>query len=364
VVETLLDAALMERALFLASRGQGRTSPNPMVGAVVVSPEGVVLGSGYHEVVGGPHAEVVALQAAGERARGATLYCTLEPCCHVGRTGPCTRRIVAAGIARVVAAVRDPNPQVSGNGFAELRAAGVDVSEGLLAADAARLNAPFFTWIRWARPHVTAKVALTLDNKVAAADGRRIAITSSAANRWIHRDRAAIDAIAVGSGTILADDPLLTAREAWRPRPLARVIFDRRLRTPPSARVFSTSAAGPVIIMSTPAGISACPERARALERAGAEVEAMPGDTVTGGLERLGQRGITSLLLEGGPQLHRAFWTAGCIDALQLYLAPVAAGATGVSWLGTSELRIPLGPATVRACGPDVRVDIDVHGVD
>jgi diaminohydroxyphosphoribosylaminopyrimidine deaminase/5-amino-6-(5-phosphoribosylamino)uracil reductase len=354
----------MERALFLAARGGGRTSPNPMVGAVVVSTEGVVVGSGYHEIAGGPHAEVVALHAAGERARGATLYCTLEPCCHQGRTGPCTRRIVAAGIKRVVAAVRDPNPRVAGGGFAELRDAGIEVAEGLHAADAARLNAGFFTWIRRSRPHVTAKVALTLDNHVAGVGGRRLAITSGPANRRIHRDRAATDAIAVGSGTVLADDPLLTARGAWRARPLSRVIFDRRLRTPPSARVFSTSASGPVIIMSTAAGISACPDRVRALERAGAEVEAMPGDALTGGLERLAQRGITSLLLEGGPRLHRAFWSAGCIDALQLYIAPVVGGDSGVSWLGSGDLPLPLPPVLVRPCGPDVRVDIDVHGTD
>jgi diaminohydroxyphosphoribosylaminopyrimidine deaminase/5-amino-6-(5-phosphoribosylamino)uracil reductase len=354
----------MERALFLAERGRGSTSPNPMVGAVIVSPDGVVVGSGFHEVAGGPHAEVVALHSAGARARGATLYCTLEPCCHVGRTGPCTRRILAAGIRRVVAAVQDPNPQVAGGGFADLRAGGVDVAEGLCADEAGRLNAAFFTWVRRNRPHVTLKVALTLDNKVAAVDGEPMAITSAASNRWIQRERAAIDAIAVGSGTVRADDPRLTARGAWRARPLVRVIFDRTLRTLPSARLFSTSAAGPVIIMSTAAGISACPDRVRALERAGAEVEAMPGDEISGGLERLARRGVTSLLLEGGPRLQRAFWSAGCVDALQLHIAPVTAGAEGVDWLGPGELAIPIGPALVRGCGPDVRVEIDVHRTD
>ncbi len=358
------DQAFIERALVLAARGCGTTSPNPMVGAVVVSPDDVVVGSGYHEVAGGPHAEIVALHAAGDRARGATLYCTLEPCCHAGRTGPCTRRIIAAGIARVVASVRDPNPLVAGGGFAELRQHGVEVVEGSGARDAARLNAAFFTWVRAGRPHVTVKAALTLDNMVAGGGGARLAITSSAANRLIHRDRAAVDAIGVGSGTVLADDPLLTARGAWRHRPLARVVFDRGLRTPPSARLFSTSAAGPVIIMSTAADIATHPERVRALERAGAEVEAMPGNELTGGLERLGQRGITSLLLEGGPRLHRAFLEAGLVDALQLYIAPVTAGAEGVRWLNSQEWRIAPGVPEVRACGPDVRVDIDVHGTD
>lgn len=358
------DSAFMERALLLAARGCGTTSPNPMVGAVIVSAEGIVVGSGYHEVAGGPHAEVVALQAAGERARGATLYCTLEPCCHVGRTGPCTLRILDAGITRVVAAMRDPNPRVAGGGFRQLREHGVQVVEGEGANEAARLNAAFFTWVRTGRPRVTAKAALTLDNMVAGAGGTRLAITSATANRAIHRDRAAVDAIAVGSGTILADDPLLTARGVWRRRPLARVVFDRSLRTPPSARLFSTSAAGPVIIMSTAAAIAAHPDRARALERAGAEVEAMAGDELTGGLERLGERGLTSLLLEGGPQLQRAFVAAGLVDALQLYIAPVTAGTPGTRWLDAREW--PIGPTlpAVRPCGPDVRVDIDVHGID
>jgi len=361
---TTSDEAFTERALFLAARGRGTTSPNPMVGAVVVSPEGVVVGSGYHEVAGGPHAEVVALQAAGERSRGATLYCTLEPCCHVGRTGPCTQRILAAGIRRVVASLRDPNPQVAGGGFAALRASGVEVTEGCLTREAARLNAAFLMWIRTGRPRVTAKVALTLDNRVAGPGGARLAITSAAANRLIHLDRAAVDAIAVGSGTLLADDPLLTARGAWRRRPLARVIFDRALRTPPSARLFSTLAAGPVIIMSTADEIAAAADRVERLERAGAEVEAMPGGQLGAALERLGQRGITSLLLEGGPRLHAAFWQAGLVDAWQLYLSPVTAGSGGVPWLGTGKCPIGPTPHGVRACGPDVRVEIDVHRID
>lgn len=354
----------MQRALFLAERGRGRTSPNPMVGAVVVSPDGVVVGSGFHEIAGGPHAEVVALHAAGDRARGATLYCTLEPCCHVGRTGPCTARIGAAGIARVVVAVGDPNPRVAGGGFRELRAQGIEVREGVCAAPAAALNTAFFTWVRTGRPRVTAKIALTLDNRVASVEGGRTAITSAAANRAIQRERAAVDAIAVGSGTVLADDPLLTARGAWRARPLVRVVFDRSLRTPVSARLFSTSSAGPVIIMSTAADIAARPDVVRALERAGAEVEAMPGDHLTGGLEWLGQRGVTSLLLEGGPSLQRAFWRSALIDALQLYVAPVTAGERGVRWLDVSELRYPIGRSQVHCVGPDVRVDVNVHGTD
>lgn len=350
------DRDLMARALLLAERGRGRTSPNPMVGAVVVTPDGVVVGSGYHEVAGGPHAEVVALAAAGARAQGATLYCTLEPCCHVGRTGPCTERILEAGISRVVAAVRDPNPRVAGGGFARLRGQGVTVEEGLLAREAAELNAPFFTWIATGRPFVIAKIAVSLDGTIASGGGAPARLTSAAANRAIHLDRAAVDAIGAGSGTILADDPLLTARGAWRPRPLLRVIFDRSLRTPPSARVFSTPDAGPVIIMSTAADISAHLDRARALQTAGAEIEALPDGGLTDALQRLGTRGITSLLLEGGPRLHRAAWTAGLVDVLQLYVTPRSLPA-GMPWLSAQELSLWDLDADVRTCGPDVRIE-------
>src|SRR3954469_18422446 len=241
----------MARALALAERGRGRTSPNPMVGAVVIDRDGVVVGSGFHEAVGGPHAEVHALAEAGPRARGATLYCTLEPCCHQGRTGPCVSKIVDAGVARVVAAVEDPNPAVRGRGFAFLRERGVRVEVGLGAEQAVTLNQPFFTLMREGRPFVILKAATSTDGRIAEAPGVRTPLTSSAANRHAQRVRAEVDAIAVGSGTILIDDPELTARGAFRDRPLTRVIFDRRLRTPAQARVLSTPEAGPVIIVTT-----------------------------------------------------------------------------------------------------------------
>src|SRR3954466_15270257 len=251
VIGRLSEAAYMERALFHAARGAGRTSPNPLVGAVVVSDEGVVLGQGFHQRAGEPHAEVHALEAAGSRARGATLFSTLEPCCHHGRTGPCVRRIVEAGIARVVAAVEDPNPAVHGRGFEYLRAHGVAVEVGLGADQSIALNRPFFMLMREGRPFVVLKAATSLDGRIAAAPGRRTFLTSEPANRHAHRVRAEIDAIGVGSGTILADDPDLTARGAYRERPLTRVVFDRRLRTPPGARGPSTAGAGPVIIVTT-----------------------------------------------------------------------------------------------------------------
>lgn len=357
----------MARALLVAARGRGRTSPNPMVGAVVVSAEGVVVGSGHHEGAGGPHAEVVALRAAGSAARGATLYCTLEPCCHTGRTGPCTRHILEAGIRRVVAAVRDPNPRVSGGGFEQLQRGGVDVSEGIGAAEALRLNAAFFKWIRTGRPHVMLKAAVTLGNEIAGAHGVPVRITSGPAFRHAHRERAAVDAIAVGSGTVIADDPLLTARAAWRPRPLTRVVFDRRLRTPPTARLFSTCAAGPVIIMSTPSALAARPGQARALEAAGAEIETTDGERIGEALERLGARGVTSLMVEGGASLHAAFWQGAEADTVRLYVAPSPGGA-GLRWLDTERLPIlgtagGMRPAVVAQLGPDVRIDY-VHRAD
>ena len=239
----------MRRALEHARRGLGRTTPNPAVGACVVTGDGVVVGS--HERAGGPHAEVIALEEAGVWARDSTLYCTLEPCVHSGRTGPCTERIVAAGIVRVVAAMEDPFPLVRGRGFAALRERGIAVETGVGRDDAVRLNQPFLTTVRERRPFVILKAATSLDGRLAAAPGVRTRLTSTAAVRHAQYQRAQVDAVAIGSGTLLVDDPLLTARLVYRERPLTRVIFDRRLRADPDARIFSTIAAGPVIILTS-----------------------------------------------------------------------------------------------------------------
>lgn len=324
----------MSRALALAERGRGRTSPNPMVGAVVVDAEEVVVGRGAHEAAGGPHAEVYALRDAGHLARGATLYCTLEPCCHTGRTGPCAPEIVDAGIARAVIATEDPNPLVSGGGIAHLREHGIEVIVGVGREDAERLNRPFFTRIKKRRPFVTLKAAVSLDGRIAAAPGVRTPLTGAAANRLIHRERAEVDAIAVGSETVLVDDPLLTARGAYRFRPLIRVIFDRRLRTPPSARVLSTREAGPVIIMSTPSAAEADPSRVRALTSAGARVELLPPTrTIRAALELLASEGVMSLIVEGGTSLHAAFWNDAVVDGVELFVTPHALGSAGVAWV-------------------------------
>ena len=356
------DRRYMERALFHAARGTGRTSPNPLVGAVVVSADGVVVGQGFHERAGEPHAEVHALEAAGARARGATLYCTLEPCCHQGRTGPCVSRIVDAGVVRVVAAVEDPNPAVCGRGFSFLRSGGVAVDVGLAAQTAVELNLPFFTLMREGRPFVVLKAATSLDGRIAATTGERTQLTSAAANRHAHRVRAEIDAIGVGSGTILVDDPELTPRGAYRERPLIRVIFDRRLRTPPHARVLSTRDAGPVIIVTTAPAAERAGLRTR-LEACGAQVEVARDGTFRAALQRLAARQVGSLLLEGGAAVHAAAWDEGLVDYVRLYVTPHLIGGGGVALLperafSSADLR----DRRIAALGPDVLIEGYVHG--
>jgi diaminohydroxyphosphoribosylaminopyrimidine deaminase/5-amino-6-(5-phosphoribosylamino)uracil reductase len=336
-----------------------------MVGAVVVDREGVVVGRGAHEYAGGPHAEVHALRDAGERARGATLYCTLEPCSHVGRTGPCAPRVVDAGIARAVVATEDPNPLVHGAGLAYLRAHGVTVDTGVLDAEARHLNRPFFTVMRRRRPFVTLKAAVSRDGRIAAAPGVRTPLTGAAANRLIHRDRAEVDALAVGSGTILADDPRLTPRGAFRRRPLTRIVFDSRLRTPPSARLLSTLTAGPVIIIATPSAAESWTARAAALQEAGAELLPVPDRTALGAtLEALAARGISSITVEGGAALHRAFWDAGLVDRVQMFRTPHGLGHQGLEWPLFSMIPAALADVSSLALGDDLLIEGYVHGTD
>ena len=356
------DVDYMARALVHAERGLGRTTPNPIVGAVVVTDDDVVVATGYHERAGTAHADVRALEAAGSRARGATLYSTLEPCCHVGRTGPCTTRIADAGIRRVVSAVRDPNPKVAGGGVAELRRRGIDVVEGVLEEAATRANAAFFTWVRQRRPLVTMKIALSCDGFVASRPGHRTQITGTAVARQTHRDRAAIDAVAVGAGTVLGDDPLLTARTAWRERPLTRVVFDRRLRTPPGARLLTTLDAGPVLIMCPDDAYAALEPKAESLRSAGARVESIRGEFLPAALSRLAELDVTSLILEGGPTLHEAFCRARLVDRVQIYVGDRAlSGSSPVPWLDAQTL-----PWTafvrprLRILGDDVCIEADL----
>ena len=332
------DLFFMRKALALAERGRGTTSPNPMVGALVVDRDGVIVGRGAHRVAGGPHAEVIALEEAGPRARGATLYCTLEPCSHTGRTGPCALAVTAAGIARAVIAIEDPNPRVDGRGIAHLRSSGVEVTIGVQGERAAEQNAVFLTNVRRKRPYVILKAALSADGKLAAARGTRTYLTGPSANRHIHRQRAEVDAVAVGSGTLLADDPLLTPRGAYRNRPLTRVIFDRRLRTPPTARVLSTLAAGPAIIVTTEAAHADKQREAADLTSAGARVLAASGPDLACVLPALLDSGVTSMVLEGGAMLHRSALDEGVVDAVNLYIAPAILGAGAVDWIGAGHI--------------------------
>ena len=355
----------MRRALEHARRGIGRTTPNPIVGAVVVSDEGVVVGQGAHEKAGEPHAEIHALDEAGDAARDATLYCTLEPCAHTGRTGPCTERIIGAGIKRVVAAMEDPFPLVSGKGFARLRAHGIEVAVGVERDAAVRLNQPFLTALRAGRPFVTLKAATSLDGRIAARPGERTALSSELALRHAQYVRASVDAIAVGSGTILIDDPLLTAREVYRERPLARVVFDRRLRTPAAARVLSTVAAGPVIIITSPQAAEARGSAVTALEDAGGTVLAVETPTIGAALRELPARGVQSIVIEGGAAVHAAAWDEGLVDYVQLYVTPVGIGPEGIPFLeGRDFASVALIERRVELLGPDVLIEGYVHRPD
>jgi len=315
-----LDSAMMRRALALAARGWGQTAPNPLVGAVVVR-AGEIVGEGWHARWGGPHAEVVALAAAGERARGATVFVTLEPCAHHGKTPPCADALVAAGVHRVVVAVRDPSAD-AGGGAERLRAAGIEVKVGVEEEAARELNAPFFHATRSERPWVTLKLAVSIDGAIADHTRRPAWITGEPARREVHRLRAGNDAVAVGAGTVRTDDPLLTVRDAEPPRVApARVVFaaarliDPASRLAASAREIPTLVVGPVV----------SGERAEALRARGVElVEAV---SLADGLAALRSRGILSLLVEGGARLAGALWQASLVDRLIIFQAPVVLGA-------------------------------------
>ncbi|HUY53939.1 MAG TPA: bifunctional diaminohydroxyphosphoribosylaminopyrimidine deaminase/5-amino-6-(5-phosphoribosylamino)uracil reductase RibD [Candidatus Nanopelagicaceae bacterium] len=320
----------MRRALSLAARADFATSPNPMVGAVVVN-GGEVVGEGFHHRAGQPHAEVIALEQAGPRARGAELWVSLEPCCTTGRTGPCTRRVIDAGVVRVHVAVVDPNPAVRGAGLEELRRAGIEVVVGERSEEAARLIEFYSVWVRTGLPFLTLKLASSLDGKVATAGGDSQWITSAEARADGHRLRHAHDAIMVGIGTAIADDPELSARpELEHPRQPLRVVLDSRLRLDPGARLLRTGKAKVVVATLT----GADGERRRRLETAGAEVVELPADgagrvPLRELLGRLGGRGIISVLVEGGPTLLGALQAAGLGDRVVAYLAPIIIGGAG-----------------------------------
>ncbi|HWV37598.1 MAG TPA: bifunctional diaminohydroxyphosphoribosylaminopyrimidine deaminase/5-amino-6-(5-phosphoribosylamino)uracil reductase RibD [Vulgatibacter sp.] len=320
----------MALALEEARKGLGRTSPNPPVGAVIVR-DGAVVGAGHHSFAGGPHAEAEALAAAGDAARGGDLYVTLEPCDHLGRTPPCAPAVAGAGIARVFIGATDPNPIVSGRGIRRLREAGLQVETGVLGAACEALIEGWSLFIRAGRPWVVAKVASTLDGRIATASGDARWITGEGARARVHRLRSEVDAVIVGRGTVIADDPALTARIPGGRDPL-RVILDSRLSVSPTARVFARgSAAGAIAACIGPAD----PDRAAALRGAGAEVlecEAVDGRVALEPLLRgLAARGVVQVLVEGGAGVFGAFLEAGLVDRLLLHYGPKVFGG-GPAW--------------------------------
>ncbi|MEQ1354449.1 MAG: bifunctional diaminohydroxyphosphoribosylaminopyrimidine deaminase/5-amino-6-(5-phosphoribosylamino)uracil reductase RibD [Candidatus Acidiferrum sp.] len=362
----------MQHALSLARKGTGLASPNPMVGCVLVR-EGQIVGEGFHQYEWRDHAEVVAIKSAGEKAQGATLYVTLEPCNHTGRTGPCTEAIIAAGIQRVVATIDDPNPKVARSGFKRLRAAGVEVFTGLLEEEARGVNEAFAKWIRRRTPLVTLKSAMTLDGQLALPQSSKRAgkkksntwLTSPESRAEVHRMRHASDALLTGIGTVLADDPLLTDRSGLpRRKRLLRVVLDSKLRLSPRARIVKTSDED--LLVFTGVGLKTA--KARALANAGVEV--VYAKTRAGRVDlnsvmnELGKREILSVLLEAGSALNGAALLADIVDKVFLFYAAKIAGDTRVpfataSKLGHAELR----DVKIQQFGPDFAVEGTLHNV-
>lgn len=340
------DLTWMREALAEAARGLGRTAPNPPVGCVIVR-GGEVVGRGFHPKAGEPHAEVFALREAGGAARGATAYVTLEPCAHFGRTPPCADALIDAGVTRVVVAALDPNPQVAGRGVQKLRAAGIDVTVGVLDADATRQQAGFRSLIVRGQPWVVAKYAMTLDGRVAALNEGRGAVSGDAARNLTMRWRNELDAIAVGAGTLALDNPALTTRGVPGGRDPRPVLFSRSGRVPPDGAAIRP---GAILVTAQEA-------TAGALEAAGMTV--IRAETIPGALRQLGGLGISTLLLEGGPRLLTAFFSAGLVDEVRVFIAPKLLGAGQSPLLGPER---PMAQAqvlqdiTVGPAGPDVLV--------
>jgi diaminohydroxyphosphoribosylaminopyrimidine deaminase/5-amino-6-(5-phosphoribosylamino)uracil reductase len=346
------DQRFMQLALALGRRGLGRTWPNPAVGAVVVR-DGVIVGRGWTQPGGRPHAEPEALKRAGEAARGATLYVTLEPCSHVGKSPPCVDAVIAAGILRVVSAIEDPNPEVAGQGHAKLCATGIAVDVGLGAAEAARDHAGHFRRIRNNRPHVILKLAVSADDKIAAAGHRPVAITGEAAKTRVHLLRAQCDAVLVGIGTVLADDPLLTCRlPGMEARSPVRVVLDRALRLPGSSKLVHSARQTPLWVMTS--DLAEAPA-AMKLGAAGAQVLRVaatatpPGFDLPTVLNALSDKGITRLMVEGGSRVASSLVAAGLIDEAWLLRGRDAIGAAGIPALDALPLSALSGSPAFKA---------------
>ncbi len=335
-----MDTAYMRMALALAEKGCGYTSPNPRVGALIVR-DGEVVGRGFHERYGTDHAEVNALACAGERAEGATLFVTLEPCSIWGKTPPCTEAIISAGVTRVVVPIEDPNPEIAGRGLAALRSAGIAVELGILREEAVRLNAPYLKFRATGLPHVHLKLAVSLDGRVAAGDGGALVISSEKSRALVHRMRSQVDAVLVGVGTVLADNPKLTDRrpEGGKRQP-ARMVIDSTLKTPDTAELVKDAKENRTIIVT---GLETATERRDCLERTGTEIwTAAVGE---GGLDleeilrRAAQQGFLDILCEGGPRLATSLLNAGLVDRVSFFIAPRLIGAGAPAALGT--IRFP-----------------------
>lgn len=319
---TVEDHAYMARALQLAARGLYSTSPNPRVGCVIVK-DGKIIGEGWHQKAGEPHAEIHALMEAGPAAQGATVYVTLEPCSHHGRTPPCADALIGAGVAKVVAAAQDPNPNVSGNGIARIKAAGIETLSGLLAVQTRELNAGFFKRMVYGHPYVRIKTASSLDGRTALSSGESKWVTGEAARADVHKLRARSCAILTGVQTVLADNPQMNVRGIDTPRQPIKVIVDSTLRTPPDALILQ--GAKTIIACATPDA-----KKSAALEAAGAEILCLPGDDskvdLKSLLSRLSQKGINEVMTEAGPRLNGALVSAGLVDEWVQYLAPCVLG--------------------------------------
>jgi diaminohydroxyphosphoribosylaminopyrimidine deaminase/5-amino-6-(5-phosphoribosylamino)uracil reductase len=359
-----MDSRWMAQALRLAELGLYGTSPNPRVGCVLVA-DGQCVGSGWHRRAGEPHAEVLALRDAKDKARNATVYVTLEPCSHHGRTPPCADTLIAAGVARVVVAVQDPNPAVAGAGIAKLRAAGIAVDVGLMEAAATELNRGFFARMSRGRPWLRSKIAISMDGRTALANGASKWITGAAARRDVQHWRARSCAVLTGIGTVLADDARLNVRDVETERQPLRVVLDSRLRMPPTARMLEQ---GNVLIYAA----SCDPEKIAALEKAGAAVHVLADEHGQVGLPAmlgdLAQRGCNEVLLEAGNILNGALLRAGLVDELLLYVAPQLLGdsARGMAQLGeltALDQRINLKWQDVRQVGNDMRIIAKVEHV-
>jgi len=369
------DEKFMQSALKLAEKGIGSVEPNPAVGCILIK-SGQVIGRGYHKKFGGPHAEINALEDCkklGVKPGDATMYVTLEPCCHQGKTGPCTDAIIEAGIARVVAATVDPSPHASGKGIEQLRQAGIEVEVGLCEEQARRLNAPFFKHVTTGRPWVVLKWAQSIDGKLAYADQPQAEPPSPAPVRWItneasrsdaHRLRRRVGAIVVGVNTVIKDDPLLTPRPSKGKKPL-RVVLDNTLQIPLGCRLLRTIKTSPVLVYASEEAVAANPRTAERITKKGAELLTYPAGGERSNLplllEQLGKRGVAQVLVEGGPHVLAAFLRERLADEVCVYISPKILGAQGAAWIGEpmADLTqtLQLNNVRVRTFGEDTRID-------